>query len=228
MFCVPTAGVMLEGATPFAPDGSLKVAATAPGQASGPHDNSFLDHEDLGENVNFSDTLAMVKMSGFVATQDRESRYRLSTVMTLDDLRQGPGVLIGGLDNDWTLRALAHARYRFFGDEKRDFWIMDAKNPNNREWMLSLDTPYTAVRHDFAIIARLHDEDSGQIEVIVAGVGMSATAAGGAMLVDPQQLEELRRRVGAGFRDHDFEAVLSTDVVDGIAGTPKIIAVSVW
>jgi hypothetical protein len=148
--------------------------------------------------------------------------------MTLDDLRQGPGVLIGGLDNPWTLRALAHMRYRFFGDEQREFWITDTKNPQMRDWLLKLDTPYAAVQHDYAIIARIHDEDTGQLEVIVAGIGMSATAAAGALLVDPKQMDELRRRVGPGFGSHDFEAVLSTDVVNGTAANPKIVAVSVW
>jgi hypothetical protein len=149
-------------------------------------------------------------------------------VITLDDLRQGPAVLIGGLDNPWTLLAVAHLRYRFFGNDRREFWIMDAKNPQQQDWVLKLDTPYAAVQHDYAIIARIHNENTGQMEVIVAGIGMSATAAAGAMLADTKQLDELRRRVGPGFRDHDFEAVVSSDVVNGLAGTPKIVAVTSW
>jgi hypothetical protein len=228
MFSIPTPSVMVEGATPFAPDGSVKLPPMAGALAPTSHDSSFLDHEDLGENVVFSDVLAIMGISNYLAAQNRDSRLRLSTVMTLDDLRQGPGVLIGGLDNTWTLRALTHLRYRFFGDEQREFWIMDAKNPQQRDWILKLDTPYSAVQHDYAIIARIHDENTGQMEVIVAGIGMCATAAAGTLLVDSKQLEELRRKVGPGFRDHDFEAVLSTDVVNGMAGNPKIVAVSVW
>ena len=56
---------------------------------------------------------------------------------------------------------------------------------------------------------------------------MTGTSAAGEFLVDPVQIAELRRRVGAGFRDRDFEAVLSTDVVNGIAGSPRILTVSV-
>ena len=63
--------------------------------------------------------------------------------------------------------------------------------------------------------------------MIVAGIGMSGTAAAGEFLVDPRQIEELRRQAGSGFRDHDFEAVLSMDVVNGIAGSPRILAVAV-
>jgi hypothetical protein len=40
-------------------------------------------------------------------------------------------------------------------------------------------------------------------------------------------MEELSRRIGPGFKDRDFEVVLSTDVVNGIPGEPQIIAVSV-
>lgn len=228
MFCLPTPSVMIEGATPFNTDGSLKMAPTPGALVAGNHDSSYLDHEDLGENVVFSDVLATMNISNYFASQNREPRARLSTVMTLDDLRQGPSVLIGGLDNPWTLLAVAHLRYRFFGNDRREFWITDTKNPQQQDWVLKLDTPYAAVQHDFAIVARIHDPNTGQIEVIVAGIGMSATAAAGAMLVDAKQLEELRRRVGPGFRDHDLEAVLSSDVVDGMAGTPKIVAATSW
>jgi hypothetical protein len=189
---------------------------------------TFLDHESLGENVVFSDVLATMKIADLLAVHKNEYRLRLNVLTTLDDLRQGPTVLIGGLDNQWTMRALAPLPYHFAGSNAEEFWISNRKDPENREWALDLKTQYAAVNHDYALIARIHNEQTGEIEVIVAGIGMSGTAAAGEFLVDPHRVEELRRRVGAGFRNHDFEAVLSTDVVNGIAGSPKILAVSVW
>ena len=64
--------------------------------------------------------------------------------------------------------------------------------------------------------------------MIVAGIGMSGTAAAGEFLGDPERVAELRKRIGPGFKDHDFEVVLSTDVVNGIAGSPKILALASW
>jgi hypothetical protein len=87
---------------------------------------------------------------------------------------------------------------------------------------------YGAVTRDYAIIARLHNEQTGQPQMIVAGIGMSGTAAAGEFLGDERRVEELRQRIGPGFKSRDFEAVLSTDVVNGIAGAPTIIAVAVW
>jgi hypothetical protein len=189
--------------------------------------STFLAYEKLNENVVFSDALATLHISNYLAARNRKSHFRSNALATLDDLRQGPVVLIGGLDNQWTLRALASLRYRFACNGQEQYWIMDTMNPAMKDWKLDPKVPLAEVNRDFAIIARIHDESTGQIEMIVAGIGMSGTAAAGEFLVDPQKMEELRLRVGDGFRSHDFEAVLSTDVVNGIAGSPRILAITV-
>src|SRR5271163_679273 len=201
------------------------AAADIPAQTAVP---TFLDHEKEGENVTFSDVLAMQRISTWLASRAGQSMLRLNVDTTLDDLQQRPAILVGGLDNNWTLREVAHLRYRFSGNDQEQYWIVDSKNPGNRDWELDLNSRYPAVQRDYALIARFHDESTRQVEVIVAGIGMSGTAAAGKFLIDPDALKELRRRVGAGFRDRDFEAVLSMDVVNGMAGSPRILAVAVW
>ena len=57
---------------------------------------------------------------------------------------------------------------------------------------------------------------------------MSGTAAAGEFVADERHMRELRDRIGPGFRDRDFEVVLSTDVVNGMAGSAKIVAVTTW
>ncbi|AEU34370.1 hypothetical protein AciX8_0009 [Granulicella mallensis MP5ACTX8] len=236
VFCLPmeveksgsqtaaAAGILVQdpAATPNHPNPPVAPVSDTP------LTSSFLAHETLGENIVFSDALATLRISNFLAAHNRESNYRLNTTTTLDDLRQGPVVLIGGLDNQWTLRAIAPLRYRFSGTYQEEYWISDAKNPEMKDWGLDLKIRLADAKRDFAIVARIHDESTGQVEVIVAGIGMSGTAAAGEFLVDPRQMEELRRRIGPGFQDHDFEAVLKMDVVNGIAGSPKILTVAVW
>jgi len=224
-FCLPNGAGRIVGMALAAGEASPETnrAPVAPKRTP-----TFLDHESLGENVVFSDALATLRISNLMATYNRESRFRLNVSTSLDDLREGPSVLIGGMDNQWTLRAIAPLRFHFAGNDEETYWIMDTKNPSKKDWGLDLKTQYAVVNRDYAIIARIHDEATGELEVIVAGIGMSGTAAAGEFLVDPHQLEELRRRVGSGFRDHDFEAVLSTDVVNGIAGSPRILTVAVW
>jgi hypothetical protein len=229
-FCLPTAGIgatIAEQAGILAP-GTSGTAPSSQASDASSHDATFLDHEAAGENVVFSDVLATQEISNLLIQHNRESKLRLASLMTLDDLRQGPAVLIGGLDNSWSLRTLAQLPYRFAGNKNNQYWIADKKNPQKKDWGIDLTETYASVDHDFALIARVHDQSTGQVVVIVAGIGMSGTAAAGGMLVDPKQMQELRRQVGPGFRDRDFEAILSTDVVNGIAGTPKILTVAVF
>jgi len=226
-FCLPNGAGKNAGMASIVPDTTATHDVIALGQRTRPP--TFLDHESLGENVVFSDVLAAVRISNLMAAKSRDSRFRLNISTTLNDLRQGPTVLVGGMDNQWTMRAIAPLRFHFAGDDSQEtFWITDTKDSQNKDWMLALKTHYDKVTRDYAIIARIHDQTTGEPEVIVAGIGMSGTAAAGEFLVDPGQLKQLREKVGRGFRDHDFEAVLSTDVVDGIAGSPRILAVAVW
>ncbi len=188
---------------------------------------TFLNHMVLDQNVVLADALAMGKVVDLLARDQRAYQIRLSGDTRLDDLRQGPGVLIGGLDNSWTLRAVAGLRYRFDADNNYQCWISDTKYPVNKAWLLDLKKPYQAVTEDYAIVARIHNEQTGQTQLVAAGLGMSGTVAASELLVDSQLGRQLRQRVGAGLRSRDFEAVIRTDVVNGIGGPPIILAVDV-
>ena len=230
-FCLPSdaAGSRIAAAAGIISN-SLP-ASKSPGPSVSSSDatsSTFLDYETNRQNVVFSDVLATMKISNWIATHNVEQKLRLAPSTALDDLQQGPTILIGGLDNAWTLRTIAHLRYQFRGTDQEQFWITDIKNPGSRKWEVDIKDQYASVKRDFALIARVHDDSTGQIQVIVAGIGMSGTAAAGEFMVDPTRIGELRRAVGSGFRNHDFEAVLGTDVVNGIPGSPKILAVEVW
>ena len=192
-----------------------------------PAGGSFFDHELIGENVVYSDVLAMTRMEKVVEQQHRPVRVRLNFGTNLNELREGPTIFIGGLDNQWTLKLIAPLRYRFAGREADLYYIEDTKNPQNRDLSVRLYDKYTAVAHDYAIVARVHSEEFGQPVMVVAGITMSGTASAGEFLSDATGVAELRKRLGPALRDHDFEAVLRTDVVSGIAGPANIVAVDI-
>jgi hypothetical protein len=213
--------------------GALVRSAEKAGTATQPTEKTektqtLLEHESTGENVVFSDVRAAVRTSEYMIEHGRATHMLMSTGTTLDDLRQGSVLLVGGLDNQWTMRALSPLRYQFAGSDMQGFWIMDTKHPEKKDWWLDLKKKYAVVDRDYAIVARIHDATTGEPVVIVAGIGMSGTVAASELLADSKEQEELRRRVGAGFGQRDFEAVISTDVVNGMTGSPKIQAVVVW
>ncbi len=219
LFCLPTNAGNTQAIPSPDPAPGLQVI-NRPGLTG----STFFDHQSLGENVVYSDMLATLKVVNIFAAQHHEYSVRLTTATTLDDLRHGPAVLIGGLDNQWTIRALNPLRFHFGGSDNDGWYIVDDKNSASRQWSLNLKQQYANVTRDYAIVARIHNEQTGQPQMIVAGIGMSGTAAGGEFVADERQLQQLRTRLGSDFKDHDFEVVLATDVINGLAGTPKIIA----
>lgn len=233
-FCLP-AGIPNSGSVIARNAGILSDDDPTQKRPSGPvtpvdtlPSSTFLDHESVGENVVFSDMLATLEIAKLLARDGEESKPRLTISTTMDDLRGGPSILIGGLDNPWTLRVIGSLPYRFAGTDNEQYWITDSKNPERRNWSLNTKTKLSAVTRDYALIARVHDQSTGQLVVVAAGIGMSGTAAAGEFLVDPEQMKQLQHRLGPAFSNRDFEVVLSTDVVNGIAGAPQILAVTAW
>jgi hypothetical protein len=226
LFCIPTGAGKKRG--PLAGTPGVAVPKTgAETKDVGTSVPSFLAFEAGSENVVFSDMLGTLSVANVLAERHHDYHTKLNEATDLDDLRQGPSVLIGGMDNQWTMLSLEPLRFHFSGNDEDGFWIADRKNPGDKQWSLDLKQQYVSVVRDYAIVARLHNKETGQPEMIVAGIGMSGTAAAGEYVADGKRMEELRRRLGADFKDRDFEVVLSTDVVNGISGSPAVVAVAV-
>jgi hypothetical protein len=101
---------------------------------------TFSDYQAMGENVVYSDMLSTIEIANLLALHHRDYRVRLTSSTTLDDLRQGPAILVGAWDNEWTMRATANLRYHFAGTVADGFWIADSQDPGNRTWSLDLKT----------------------------------------------------------------------------------------
>ena len=235
IFCLPmgnnsggstaAAAGILEQEKEANPENPLALGQMVP---YSPLNATFQTYETLDSSIVFSDALAAHRIAHFLSRHNRDSDLRLAPTISLNDLQTGPVVLIGGIDNPWTLHALAPLPYRFAGTAEERYWILDRKNPEQKNWGMNTKLQLPAIKRDYAIIARFHDQSTGQLEVIVAGVGMTGTALAGQFVVDEGQMAQLQKRIGPGFRDRDFEVILSTDVVNGSAGSPHIEAISIW
>ncbi|MGI4758603.1 MAG: hypothetical protein ACRYGF_17355, partial [Janthinobacterium lividum] len=174
-FCLPISvqkkGVGSAGTTDEAIAHALDLADSSVPIVGG----SFFEHQGLGENVVYSDVLAMMKLESIVESQHRPVRVRLNVGTNLNDLREGPTVFIGGLDNQWTLKLLAPLRYRFAGSDADEYYIRDTKAPENKQWSVRLQDKMTVVNRDYAVIARLHSASLERVVIVAAGIGMSGT-----------------------------------------------------
>jgi hypothetical protein len=81
---------------------------------------------------------------------------------------------------------------------------------------------------DYAIIARFTDSNTGRLAVVMAGIGRGGTIAAGEFLTDATDLAQLQRAALAAGDKKNMEIVLSTQIIDGEPGSPKMEAAYFW
>jgi hypothetical protein len=169
----------------------------------------------------------IVRVAGLLQSNGKKYTLKGEGTTNLMDLRNGPTVFIGAFDNAWTLRLTAPLRYHFaVNQEMTDFGIVDSTKPGQPGWVVNRQQQMTTNNYrDFAIVARFTDSTTGKLAVIIAGVARGGTRVGTEYLTDPADLAQLERAAGG---KKNMEVVLSTRIIDGEPGTPKVEASYFW
>jgi hypothetical protein len=185
---------------------------------------------DKNDFVPFSDVQVLSSFVSLAGAQGHAFRVQNFRTTVSSQLREGPVVLIGALNNDWTLNRTSTLRFHLVGPEGPDkvYWIADTQHPDSRAWQISLLAPRSNVVKDYAIAARFTDEATGQVVLVAAGISGSGTRAAGEFLTDQEDLKQLADSAGADWSKKNFEVVLSSQLVNGIQGKPKVEAKTFW
>jgi|KBSMisStandDraft_5_1062788.scaffolds.fasta_scaffold20960_1 hypothetical protein len=163
------------------------------------------------------------------ALQARHKAFRVvpASEATFSQLREGPIVLIGAFDNIWTLRVTQKLRFGF-ESKNGDALLVDRKSGDKTTWTTNWDLPYQKLSKDYAIVARIHDNTTGQPVIIAAGISEEGTEAAGEILYNPVYLNTLLAKAPANWEKMNMEAVIETQVIEGHSGPPNILAVETW
>jgi hypothetical protein len=197
----------------------------------GADDDSFRQAlADKNDFVPFSDVQILTKFVSLIGAYGHDFRVQDSRMTVSSQLREGPVVLIGALNNDWTLNRTSSLRFHLEGPDgpNKDYWIADTQHPQSRAWQVSALAPKSKVVKDYGIAARFTDEATGQIVLVAAGIAGSGTKAAGEFLTDEAGLEQLSRTSGVDWSKNNFEVILSAEVVNGMRGKPKVEAIAFW
>jgi hypothetical protein len=183
----------------------------------------------LSENiVNFSDVEAAARLIALLGSHDQPYKLQTSTSTSFSDLREGPVVYIGGLDNQWARKASSSLPFHFAGPADRSFWIEDSKNPAFRGWQVNFNKSMNDLLEDFALIARFTDKSTGQVTVIVAGIGSSGTRAASEFLTNEKELKEFSKTAPVNWAKGNFEIILNSEAVSGVPGAPRVVGQTFW
>jgi len=167
---------------------------------------------------------AIAQLSGLLERSGTKPRLESSATTPLTELREQSVVLLGGYNNQWTMRLLEPLRFHFVPGA--DELIVDRMQPQTH-WSRDSSLPYSSA-DDYALIARFRDASTDGWVVVLAGLGRNGTEAAAQFATSPHYMQLLRDKMGRDFSNQNVEVVLKVNVVDGKTGAPSILAVHVW
>jgi hypothetical protein len=201
-------------------------AVNATGQ-NAPAPSTVYDQLRHSGRLGTENVSTLIRIGGALENRHKAFRLKLASQAGFPELREGPVVLVGALDNDWTMRLTQSLRYGFAMNDTA-MYIVDHKNPSARNWSVSLSQSPSAQSSDFAVIARYFDTTLDQPVVLAAGLSREGTEAAGEALSDPGFLKEILQNAPRNRKTVNLEAVVQTQVIDGHAGPSRVVAVEYW
>ncbi len=171
-----------------------------PGATAMPLGQEGSDAPNLPQVAVLNDSITLANIAGMLRSELKQFWVRSERNANYEALQRGPVVLIGALNNDWTMHLMRNMRFQFNQDpQARLWWISDQKNPGAKLGAKSPDgvVPLT---QDLAIVARVLDPETRQPAFIVAGLTSEGTLAAGNFVTNPQYLSDFlktgRRPIG--------------------------------
>ena len=180
--------------------------------------------------VVFDDLSPVVKIAGILESHGKKYSLRGEGTTELSDLRNGTTIVVGAFDNVWALRLTRPLRYRFDNDPAMtQFRIVDSGSKPHAPWAVDrLEQIHTKNYTDYALIARFVDPTTGKLTIVAAGVARGGTIAAGEFLTDPANLAQLEQQARADGGRPNMEFVVSTQIINGEPGMPKLEASYFW
>ena len=179
------------------------------------------------QNVAFPDARALGRISGLLYAKGKRYRMQGESSTSFAELRDGPVVLVGALNNDWTMRLTGPLRFSFERDNNI-FWVRDRKNPSRRERAVDYSTPYLDVTQDYALISRLWDQTTERMVVVAGGLTGYGTMAAAEFLTDPAYMDAFAKSAPRDWWHRNIQVLIATKVINGNSGPPRVVERWFW
>jgi hypothetical protein len=175
---------------------------------------------DKEHYVGVGDALSAAAFSAYFGRVGKVSRLRVGASTSFADLRENPSVLIGAFSNQWTMEVTSDLRF-VFESGGGEVYVRDRMD-EARRWR------NTSSLTDYAVISRVRDSRTGEVIVAAAGLSHLGTQVAGEFLTNENYLAEAVGTAPADWEAKNLQFVLRSEVVDGTAGPPEVLAGHYW
>jgi len=180
-----------------------------------------------GGSLNVYDVITLARSIAPLVPKNGEFRVLAGSETGFAQLREGPSVMIGAFDNPWTMRITQDLPIGFEYDNHLRK-VVDRKSVPRRIWTLQWQVPTKSLARDYAVVARIHDQVSGQPVIILAGILGEGTEAASEVVSNPAYLDAMLQKAPKNWDRLNLEAVIEANVIEGHPGPPTVVAVETW
>ncbi|MBB6143135.1 hypothetical protein HNQ77_001079 [Silvibacterium bohemicum] len=178
-------------------------------------------------SLNVYDVITLARSIAPLVPKNGEFRVLAGSETGFAQLREGPSVMIGAFDNPWTMRITQDLPIGFeYDNHVRK--VVDRKSVPRRMWTLEWQVPLKSLARDYAVVARIHDQVSGQPVIILAGILGEGTEAASEVVSNSAYLDAMLKKAPKNWDQLNLEAVIEANVIEGHPGPPTVIAVETW
>ncbi|RZU35226.1 hypothetical protein [Edaphobacter modestus] len=178
-------------------------------------------------SLNVYDVITLARSIAPLVPKNGEFRVLAASDTGFAQLREGPSVMIGAFDNPWTMRITQDLPIGFeFDNHVRK--VVDRKSSPKGIWTLQWQVPMKSLARDYAVVARIHDQVSGQPVIILAGILGEGTEAASEVVSNPAYLDAMLQKAPKNWDQMNLEAVIEANVIEGHPGPPAVVAVETW
>jgi len=209
---------MFQGKTPI-----TIVAAYVPtyDSATDPPNGQFTLMTD--QYVGGGDLVAAIQVSSMLVRLGHPFNLRMSSGVSLDDLRETPTVLIGYSNTQWKD---VTRKFRFFADNSTHGMIRDNGKPT--DWYPHDETPENHSEEDYAVITRAFDPETHAMLILVSGCLQYGTEGAARLITNPGLLATALRDAPKDWQQKNLQLVIQFNVVANSPASSRVVASYYW
>jgi hypothetical protein len=184
----------------------------------------------FNQYVGFGDMVAATEVASMIGRNAKAKavRVRMASGVEFADLRKAPTLLIGAITNRWTLELQQAWRYRFVHVPGTRTVIVDTQDASGaRQWAISGKDDGSSPE-DYILVSRIRSGYTGGLLLVAAGLKQFGTEAAGRLLVDPDSLGSILRKLPEGWEAKNLQLLLHARVIGNTPAQPEMVASHVW
>jgi hypothetical protein len=181
----------------------------------------------IDQQVNTDDAHSAALLSQLAGRYGKEIQFRLTYDSSIDDLRNGPTLLVGAFNNRWALALGEHLPFALEGDWTKGPVLIRERQGEGHQWSLSPSAPGARSQVDHALISRILHGSTGKPLLQIGGISPAGTLAA-AEFVTSEGLLSSALSKSKNWKNKNVQIVLSVLIANRNPEAMEVAAIRIW